>query len=126
MVKPKALPERRDYSANPEQARAEQAREDLVRTLRGCPFLRGRLVSVHLVSATRKEVRHDLGVAAACIVIRQNYDAGSASWTMAESATRATDEKTHLALIADATCDLDLWFYARASLPIDAGQGQSL
>ncbi len=99
----------------------------LIAAVRLIPFLwGGKLVSVHLVSGTRKVVRHDLGALAACIVVRQNYDSGSASYSMAESATRAPDEKNFLALIADATVDLDLWFYPRASRHIDAGQQQSL
>lgn len=123
---PKGLPRRREYVDDPRLARGEQAREDLAQALRSIPFLRGRLVSVRLAAATRKEVRHGLGVAAACIVVRQNYDAWAAAATLSESSTRATNETTHLALVADAACDLDLWFYPRASRPIDAGQGQSL
>jgi hypothetical protein len=122
----RGIPQRLEYQADPSAARSQQAREDLARWLAAVPFLQGRLVSVTFANGVRKEVRHGLGGAAACIVVRQNYDSGSASVRVAEHGTRATDETTHLALVADAACTLDLWFYPRASKTIDAGQGQSL
>lgn len=118
---------RHEQTGNSALDRMQSVVRDLVATLRLIPFLwGGKLVSVNLASGTRKEVRHGLGVAASCIVIRQNYDSSAASYSLVESATRATDEANYLALVADAAVSLDLWFYKRASKDIDAGQGQSL
>lgn len=98
----------------------------LIERLKLVPFLfGGRLVSVTFAAATRKEVRHDLGTPAACIVVRLNYDSAQNGPRFAEHATRAADERTHLALVADAACTVDLWFYARASKALITASGQS-
>ncbi len=128
MSGPKGLPERREQTGDAGLDRVDQAREDLANALRFNPFLRGRLVSVRFVSGVRKVVRHGLGVAAACMVVRLNYDNVGSGPLFAESTDRTTgvDPTQQLALLAHVDCDVDLWFYARASKDIDARQGQSL
>jgi hypothetical protein len=128
MAAPKTLPQTRTFSEDFTLASIDQSREDLVRILAMCPLLRGRLVSVTFPAATRKIVRHGLGVAAACFVVRMNYDPAQNSPTFTEDDDQATDcDKTQqIAIIASAVCSVDLWFYPRASKDIDARQGQSL
>ncbi len=128
MVAPKTLPQRREFLADPQLARVDQAREDLSRTIAMCPFLRGRLVSVTFAANTRKVVRHGLGVAAACLLIRQNYATAASKPALTEDADQTTncDAKQQLAMQASTACSVDLWFYSRASVTIDASQGQSL
>ena len=84
----------------------------------GCPFLRGVLRSVAFAGGTQKAVDHGLGVPAACIVVRQNYNVFSMTASLAEAlpAFQATlDVNTQLGLVTDLDCTLDLWFYPRAS-----------
>ena len=129
MVAPKVIPRgQATYTADYTVSSIDRSREDLARMLALCPFIQGRLVSVRFVAGTRKVVRHGLGVAAACIVVRMNYDPAEAGPAFAEDSDQSTgvDKTKQLALVASTACDCDLWFYARASLPIDAGQGQSL
>lgn len=129
MVAPRALPQRRNFTEDPQVARVDQAREDLTRVLSACPFLRGRLISVTFSGGVRKLVRHGLGVAAACIVIRQDYNtAGGGPFygSLLEYQNNGVDLTQNLGLIHDVSCVLDLWFYPRASKTINAGQGQSL
>jgi len=125
-VKPRPLPQRREYLKDPALARVDQAREDLARQLSACPFLRGRLISVSFASNTRTVVRHDLGVAAACMIIRQDYSDGVSYGRLVESDIRDATPTKNLALVYEVGGTLDLWFYPRASKPVDAGQGQSL
>ncbi len=128
MAQPKSLPQSKTYSDDPKLAAVDQALDELTRTLAMCPFLRGRLVSVTFPAATRKVVRHGLGVAAACFVIRMNYDPAQNSPTFTEDDDQTTscDSKQQIALIASAVCKVDLWVYPRASRDIDTRQGQSL
>jgi nitroreductase len=124
---PQAPSQRNEQTGSTTLDRIQAVLGDLIAAVRQIPFLwNGRLVSVRFVAATRKEVRHALGVPAACLVVRQNYDSASASVRLSESATRASNERQNLALVADANCVLDLWFYPQASKSIDANQGQSL
>ena len=127
MVAPKTLQQRREYVADPQLARVDQARDDLATLLRSIPFLRGRLVSVAFSGAGSKAVRHGLGVPAAFIVIRQNYlsNAGPVYAESDVAAQALVDQKQYLAVQVDRACTVDLWFYARASRKVDAGQGQS-
>lgn len=96
------------------------------------PFLGGgRLVSVRFVSAaTDYTIAHGLGVPAACMIIRQNYET-TTPLAIAESdaATQraiATDQTKLLALRASTPGTVDLWFYPRASkLIVPPNQVQS-
>lgn len=92
---------------------------DLISALRMIPFLlQGRLVSCTFKTGVQKNVRHGLGVPAACIVIRQNYDPGIAAVRIGEfgpDIQSTIDQREFLALGTDADAILDLWFYPRSS-----------
>ena len=128
MAAPRAIPQRREVTDDSSLGRVDQAREELANALRNCPFLRGRLVSVDFpTGGARKVVRHGLGVAAACIIVRQNYETVTATYaSIIEYQNEGVDLTQNLALISDVTSRVDLWFYPRSSKPIDAAQGQSL
>ncbi len=123
---------RNEQTGNAPLDRMQSVMRDLVAALRLIPFLwGGRLVTVHFTAGgAQKVVRHGLGVPAACFVLRLNYDAaaGMAGPTFAEWMPQPTtiDPKQQIALVADNVCTCDLWFYARASKPLDPQQGQSL
>jgi hypothetical protein len=101
---------------------------DLMAALRMVPFLwGGKLVSVQfLAGGVRHRVRHGLGVPAAFIVIRSNYAAAPNFGSLLEYLNDGEDLTQYLGIISDVNATVDLWFYPRASKPIDAGQQQSL
>ncbi len=128
MVAPKTLGKERTFTGDIGTDSIDQSRADLADVLRLCPFIRGRLVSVRFAAGVRKVVRHGLGVSAACIVVRPNYDGSGLPSRISEDAdaTTGVDTRQQIALLSDETCAVDLWFYPRPSRTIDARQGQSL
>lgn len=119
---------RKEQTGNPALDRIQAVVSDLIVALRTIPILwNGKLVSVVFAGGVRKVVRHGLGVAAACIVVRQNYDLTSVTYgRLLEFQNDGVDLTKNLALISDINATYDLWFYPRSSKPIDSAQGQSL
>ncbi len=116
----KAIPQRRSFVPDRTTAGVDQAREDLAHQLSTIPFLRGKLISVNMPAGQYLVVNHALGVPAAFIVIRQNYNANElANHGLFESNPAASgirvDERQFSILGSDDACTLDLWFYPRAS-----------
>ncbi len=124
----KALPTRREYSADRATAASEQTRNDLTQALSQNPFLQGKLISVRLGVTTPKAITHGLGVPAAFIIARQNYNgSGIAAQVGLNGPTYQSvlDQRQQLSIYADIACDVDLWFYPLASKAIDSHLGQS-
>lgn len=129
-----------EQTGNPQLDRIQANVRKLISMLRNIPFLwdrslvpylwGGKLISVTFASAgTEQIIQHNLGVPAACFVVRENYNSLGAmnKPAFAESVPQPTtiDPTTHLALIASAVCSVDLWFYPRASKEIDSVSHQS-
>lgn len=127
MSGPKIPARVRNLTGDPVQDRIDASRDELADLLRRCPFFFGRIVSVNFTAATPKLVTHRLGTPAACFVVRQDYGGAAAYPALIEAplTTALGDESHQLGLLCEATCTLDLWFYPRASRPIDANTGQS-
>lgn len=124
----KQLPARREVFDDRAQNAEARTRAELTDRLQRCPFIIGRIVSVKVTSGTTKTVRHGLGVPAAFIVVRQNYDGTGTQVNVTEAASASQaklDLSNQLAITPSATGKVDLWFYPRASRAIDATTGQS-
>lgn len=95
------------------------------------PFLGGgRLVSVRFAAANADiAIAHGLGVPAACVVVRPNYETNTplaiAESDAAAQTTKAPDQTKLLALRASTAGTVDLWFYPRASKVISDEATQS-
>lgn len=130
MAAPKAFQERREATDDRATGRRDQNLVDLGALLNAIPFLRGRLVTCKFAAGgTYYTFRHNLGVPAACFVIRQNYDAGggAAGPTFAENPSQAgLDVKNELSLAADNVCTVDMWMYPVSSKPLAPNRNQSL
>ncbi|MCL2724780.1 MAG: hypothetical protein FWD69_10125 [Polyangiaceae bacterium] len=122
-MKPVRVPYRRVHTGSFVGDQAQRTAQSLA--AQQTPFSFGRLVSVALSGGVPKIVNHGLGMPAACMAVRQNYDARGFPVALAEAAGISFDELSQLALIANETCVLDLWFYPRSSNPVDASKGQS-
>lgn len=118
---PKRVPERREHTGAASADRMQAVPSEIVSLLKRCPFIVGRLVTVTFAAFTTKLVYHRLGVPAACMVVRQSEDAG----ILTEILATTHDEKSALPLQCSADGTFDLWFYPRASRPVDAATGQS-
>ena len=119
---PKRPPARREHTGSAQADRMQGVANDLAGLVRRCPFCVGRLVSVTLTGAVTKVVWHRLGVPASYFVVRQPTSAAS---YIAEVPADTPDEDNSVAVVTDVTGTFDLWFYPRASRPIDSETGQS-
>lgn len=122
---PKKVAFRREHTGDAHIDRAQRlaqatatAHEQTKTVLQACPFLIGKLVSVNFTIAGGTQIiTHNLGVAAACIVVRQNYLVAALGGSITEDAgATGYDTANQQAMAATAICTVDLWFYPRASI----------
>ncbi len=114
----------RHVEAPLQKERMQDDTADLGRTLRACPFIIGRLKSVRF-DGGNKVVNHGLGRPAAWIVVR-SYEPGQGPGPITESSDQTgLDPKNQIRIFAHDVMVADLWFYPRASRPINLTTGQS-
>lgn len=124
---PKILPRGRVQTESPDVLREQTKREETTARLNQCPMLFGRLVSVHFtVGGGDQVVTHRLGVPAGWQVVRGGYSGNGFAANIAEATSQAgLDANNQIRLNAADVCKADIWFYPRASQPIDPTTGQS-
>jgi hypothetical protein len=94
--------------------RAQDNTRDLIRLLRACPFIVGRLVRARFVSAVPRIVTHRLGVPATFLVLRSKV-ASTIYPLFSEGADQTKlDINNQLRVTCTDDCDADLWFFERA------------
>ncbi len=120
---------RTEHTGDPVIDRIQGQFGGLVAALRLIPFLfAGKLVSVTFGATTPKSVLHGLGVPVGFIVVRNNYNGSGVATDIAENDATyqaAIDQRQAISLYSSVASTVDLWFYPRASKPIETVTGQS-
>lgn len=120
---PKRLASEVVHSSNLDLRDAQQLPNAILRVLKGCPFLVGRLVSVSFSGAGTTVVDHKLGTKARCFPVSLNYSpAATAAAVVRESSDQTLiDASNQMRLISSSAGTVDLWFYPKASKQIPTG-----
>lgn len=126
MIRTTKIAVRRVQTGDRQDESIQRPSRDVVGALNAFPFVKGRLFSVTFAASTAKTISHGLGVPAACMIVRQNYDGTGNVPRLGESSTATQaklDLNNQLSLVCDLACMLDLWFYPAASVFIDPATG---
>jgi hypothetical protein len=118
MSGPRPLTQVREHTGNRQLDGIQRDAKRTLQRVNSLPFANGVLRSVEFTAATPKTVDHGLGTRATFIVVRTNYDGTGTASTVTEASDAyqdAIDLLNQLAVVASATCLVDLWFYPIAS-----------
>lgn len=116
----------REQTGSPALERIQATSRDAISDVTRCPFLFGRLISVKLSGGVDKVIRHGLGVPARAMLVSFDYSGNTGSPALNESSAavqQPLDQRQDLAILANADCTVDVWFYPRASKTIDPRTG---